>query len=119
MGRGTSVPRPLFLTSDPRRIFRSLKDFADTLPDYAKDIWLNLGSVLSDQTLGDQRKYGLLLSCAHAAGDKPIVEAAEAEAEGRLDDQRVGRDWRAIGSRAGTFAKAFGMITSRSPVIGT
>ena len=35
-----------------------LKDFADTLPDYAKDLRLNLGSILSDQLLGDQRKYG-------------------------------------------------------------
>ena len=45
----------------------SLKELADTLPDFAKDIRLNLSSVLSDQTLGDQRKYGLLLACAHAA----------------------------------------------------
>ena len=36
----------------------SLKQFADTLPDYAKDLRLNLGSLLSDQLLGDQRKYG-------------------------------------------------------------
>src|SRR5688500_3210635 len=43
----------------------ALKDFADTLPEYAKDLRLNLGSLLSDQMLGDQRKYGLLLACAH------------------------------------------------------
>lgn len=65
----------------------SLKHFADALPDYAKDIRLNLGSLLSDQTLGDQRKYGLLLTCAHAAGYKPIVAAAEAEAEGKLSPE--------------------------------
>ena len=46
----------------------SLKEFADTLPDYAKDLRLNLGSLLSDQMLGDQRKYGLLLACAHGTG---------------------------------------------------
>lgn len=57
----------------------SLKAFSDALPDYAKDIRLNLGSLLSDQMLGDQRKYGLLLACAHGSGYKPIVEAAEAE----------------------------------------
>ncbi|MBD3761187.1 carboxymuconolactone decarboxylase family protein [Rhizorhabdus sp.] len=62
----------------------SLKSFADALPDYAKDIRLNLGSLLSDQTLNDQRKYGLLLACAHGSGYRPIVEAAEAEAEGKL-----------------------------------
>jgi alkyl hydroperoxide reductase subunit D len=64
----------------------SLKDFADTLPDYAKDIRLNIGSLLSDQTLGDARKYGLLLACAHGTGHKPLVDAAEAEIAGKLDD---------------------------------
>ena len=62
----------------------SLKEFADTLPDYAKDLRLNLSSVLSDQLLGDQRKYGLLLSCAHGTGYRPLVAAAEAEVEGKL-----------------------------------
>jgi len=62
----------------------SLKTFADALPDYAKDIRLNVGSLLGDQTLGDQRKYGLLHACAHGSGYKPIVEATEAEAEGKL-----------------------------------
>ena len=62
----------------------SLKHFAEALPDYAKDIRLNLGSILSDQLLGDQRKYGLLLACAHGTGHRPLVEAAEAEVEGKL-----------------------------------
>jgi lipoyl-dependent peroxiredoxin subunit D len=65
----------------------SLKAFADTLPDYAKDLRLNVGSLLNDQTLGDQRKYGLLLTCAHGSGYKPLVEAAEAEAEGKLSPE--------------------------------
>ena len=62
----------------------SLKDFADTLPDYAKDLRLNLGSLLNDQSLGDQRKYGLLLACAHGTGYRPIVAAAEAECAPKL-----------------------------------
>ncbi|TZG28650.1 carboxymuconolactone decarboxylase family protein [Sphingomonas montanisoli] len=65
----------------------SLKTFADALPDYAKDIRLNVGSLISDQTLGDQRKYGLLLACAHGSGYKPIVDAVEAEAEGKLSPE--------------------------------
>src|SRR5918997_2819789 len=65
----------------------SLKQFADALPDYAKDLRLNISSALNDQTLGDQRKYGLLLACAHGTGYKPIVAAAEAEAEGKLSEQ--------------------------------
>ena len=62
----------------------SLKEFADALPEYAKDLRLNLGSLLNDQTLGDQRKYGLILACAHGTGYRPIVAAAEAEVEGKL-----------------------------------
>jgi len=63
---------------------QNLKEFADTLPDYAKDLRLNLGSILSDQLLGDQRKYGLLLACAHGTGYRPLVAAAEAEVAGKL-----------------------------------
>ena len=64
----------------------SLKDFADRLPDYAKDLRLNIGSLLADQILGDNRKYGLILTCAHGTGYKPLVDAAEAEIAGRLDE---------------------------------
>ena len=71
--------RALFSLVDELETPMSLKEFSDALPDYAKDIRLNVGSLLGDQTLGDQRKYGLLLACAHGSGYKPIVEAAEAE----------------------------------------
>ena len=64
----------------------SLKLFADALPEYAKDLRLNLGSMLGDQTIGDNRKYGLILACAHGTGYKPLVEAAEAEVAGKLDE---------------------------------
>ncbi|HSQ56876.1 MAG TPA: carboxymuconolactone decarboxylase family protein [Gemmata sp.] len=65
----------------------SFKHFAESLPDYAKDIRLNLGSILSDQLMGEERKLSLLLSCAHGSGYKPLVEAAEAEVSGKLSDQ--------------------------------
>jgi len=69
-----------------KEIFMSLKQFADSLPEYAKDLRLNISSLLNDQSLSDQRKYGLMLACAHGTGYRPIVAAAEAEAEGKLDD---------------------------------
>jgi alkyl hydroperoxide reductase subunit D len=67
----------------------SLKQLADSLPDYAKDIRLNLTSILSDQILGDERKGGLLLACAHGSGYKPLVDAAEAEIAGKLSDAQA------------------------------
>ena len=54
----------------------SLKQFAEALPDYAKDLRLNLGSILTDQLIGEERKLGLLLACAHGSGYRPLVEAA-------------------------------------------
>jgi len=65
----------------------SLKEFADTLPDYAKDLRLNIGSLLNEQSLTDQRKYGLILACAHGTGYRPVVAAAEAEVEGKLNPE--------------------------------
>jgi alkyl hydroperoxide reductase subunit D len=65
----------------------SLKEFVDTLPDYAKDLRLNTSSLLNDQTLGDQRKYGLILACAHGTGYRPVVAAAEAEVQGKLSPE--------------------------------
>lgn len=62
----------------------SLRDFADSLPDYARDLRLNIGALLDDPALADQRKYGLILACAHGTGYRPIVLAAEGEAAGRL-----------------------------------
>lgn len=65
----------------------SLKTFAESLPDYAKDLRLNLTSILSDQLLGEERKSGLLLACAHGSGYRPLVEAAEADVGGKLSEQ--------------------------------
>ena len=65
----------------------SLKQFADALPEYAKDLRLNLGSMLTDQLMGEERKLGLLLACAHGSGYRPLVAAAEAEVAGKLDEK--------------------------------
>lgn len=65
----------------------SLKTLSEALPEYAKDLRLNVGSLLADQLLGDQRKYGLILACAHGTGYKPMVEAAEAECDGKLSPE--------------------------------
>jgi alkyl hydroperoxide reductase subunit D len=65
----------------------SLKDFAGQLPDFAKDIRLNVGSLLNESNLTDQRKFGLLLACAHGSGHKPLVEAAEAECTPKLSPE--------------------------------
>jgi len=67
----------------------SLNDLARTLPDYAKDLRLNVSSLLAEQALTDQQKYGTFVACAHAAGHRPLIEAAEAEAAPKLSAEAM------------------------------
>src|SRR5690606_35192555 len=73
-----------------RRFFRSrIESMAfdalrDTLPDYAKDIKLTLGSLANDQTLTDQQKWGAFLACAQATGVPSLIRALEAETSDKL-----------------------------------
>ncbi len=64
----------------------SLNDLARTLPDYAKDLRLNLSSLLTEQGLTDQQKFGCLVACAHAASHRPLIVAAETEATAKLTE---------------------------------
>ena len=67
----------------------TLTELARTIPDYAKDLRLNIGSLLGETILNDQRKYGLLVACAHATGHRPLIEAAEAEAAPKLSAEAM------------------------------
>jgi alkyl hydroperoxide reductase subunit D len=67
----------------------ALAELAQSLPDYAKDLRLNLSSLLNDQSLSDQQKYGTLLASALATGHKPLIAEAEGEATDRLAAEAV------------------------------
>ena len=56
----------------------------DQIPDYAKDIRLNLGSLMNETVLTDQQKYGALFASALASRNDDVIRAARAEAEPRL-----------------------------------
>lgn len=62
----------------------ALAELAQTLPDFARDLRLNLSSLLNEAALTDQQKFGTLLACAHATGVKPLIAAAETDAAARL-----------------------------------
>ncbi|WP_426443172.1 carboxymuconolactone decarboxylase family protein [Bradyrhizobium genosp. P] len=53
----------------------SIEQLKDQIPDFAKDVRLNLTSMMADDTLSPQSKYGLLLASAIATRN-PIVIAA-------------------------------------------
>jgi lipoyl-dependent peroxiredoxin subunit D len=55
----------------------SIDALRDLIPDYAKDISLNLSSLASEQVLSDQQKWGAFLACAYAIGVPQVVKHIE------------------------------------------
>lgn len=67
----------------------SLDTLKSLLPDYAKDLKLNLGSLANEVTLTDQQKYGCYLAVAHAVGEPQTLRALAAEAEDKMTPEGV------------------------------
>lgn len=65
----------------------SLDSLRDTLPDYAKDQKLNLGTLASDATLSEQQKWGSFLAAAFASGEPALIKAVAAEVESKLSPE--------------------------------
>jgi len=62
----------------------TLETIKQALPDYAKDIKLNLSSVMGDEVLTEQQRYGALLAAALACRNGGVIAAAEAESSPKL-----------------------------------
>jgi lipoyl-dependent peroxiredoxin subunit D len=58
----------------------SLDGLRESLPDYAKDLSLNLSSLVSESVLNDQQKWGCFVASAYAVGTPQVVKAVEAAA---------------------------------------
>jgi len=54
------------------------------LPAYAKDLKLNLSSLMREEVLSPVRRYGALLAAALASGNTTLIKAVTEEAEGFL-----------------------------------
>lgn len=52
----------------------------ESLPAYAKDIKLNLGSVITTSSLGEQRLWGTVLACALATRSPKVIAEISQEA---------------------------------------
>jgi len=59
------------------------------LPDYAKDIKLNLSSAAADPTLNPQRLWGTMLAAARAAREPRTIAAIEAEAALHMPSEAI------------------------------
>lgn len=68
----------------------SLEGLRARLPDYAKDIRLNLGSLATETALTDQQKYGAFLASALASRNAATIRAIAAFAADRLSPEAAG-----------------------------
>jgi lipoyl-dependent peroxiredoxin subunit D len=67
----------------------SLEALRQTIPDYAKDVRINLSQIVGDGLLNDQRRWGALLAAAHATGFPPLIRAVNADAESRISTAAI------------------------------
>ena len=58
----------------------SIDTIKNQIPEYAKDIKLNLSSLVNEETLTSQQLWGCLLSCAMAAGNAEVIRNIAGEA---------------------------------------
>jgi alkyl hydroperoxide reductase subunit D len=64
----------------------SIESLKSQIPEYAKDIKLNLSSMANDETLTKQQLWGCMLASALGTRSAPIIAAIEAEASQHLSD---------------------------------
>ncbi|MGH1378783.1 MAG: carboxymuconolactone decarboxylase family protein [Alphaproteobacteria bacterium] len=65
----------------------SVSELKSRIPDYAKDIKLNLSSLAGDETLNPQRLWGTFLVSALATGNDDVIAAINSEAKEHLSDE--------------------------------
>jgi alkyl hydroperoxide reductase subunit D len=65
----------------------NLETLKNALPDYAKDLKLNLGALSNETSLNDQQKWGVFLATAYAVGEPTTVRAINGEVQGRLSPE--------------------------------
>jgi alkyl hydroperoxide reductase subunit D len=62
----------------------SIETLKNLLPEYAKDIKLNLSSLAIDETLTAQQLWGCFLACAMTSGNDDVIRQINSEASAHL-----------------------------------
>ena len=62
----------------------SIQTLKDRLPEYAKDLKLNLGSLAAETVLNDTLKAGTFVAAAFASRNPEVIAAVNAEFAGKL-----------------------------------
>lgn len=65
----------------------SIDNLKKNIPDYAKDIKLNLSTLVNEETLTDQQKWGCFLACALNTKNDVVIKAVEADALDHLSEE--------------------------------
>jgi lipoyl-dependent peroxiredoxin subunit D len=65
----------------------NLETLKNALPEYAKDLKLNLGTLSNETSLNDQQKWGVFLATAFAVGEPTTVQAIAGEAATRISPE--------------------------------
>ena len=63
----------------------SIDTLKSRIPDFAKDVRLNLSTMAGDETLTPAQKYGLFIACGIASRNAEVRKALEAEAAAHID----------------------------------
>ncbi len=67
----------------------SIDELKSHMPDYAKDIKLNLSSLSSEESLNDQQKWGTFLASALATRCSTVITEVESEAADNLSAEAL------------------------------
>jgi lipoyl-dependent peroxiredoxin subunit D len=65
----------------------SIESLKAAIPDYAKDIRLNLGSLMQITSLTEQQLHGTLLACAIASRNEMVLSALDEETSSHLSPE--------------------------------
>lgn len=67
----------------------SVDTLKNQIPDYAKDIKLNLSSLATDETLTTQQLWGCMTACALASRNETVIKEVIAEASEIISDEAM------------------------------
>ena len=67
----------------------SIENLKSQMPAYAKDIKLNLSSLLNEDILAEQTLWGTLVACAYGTKNAKVIAEIETEAKEHLSDEAL------------------------------
>ena len=67
----------------------SFDDIKSQLPDFAKDLKLSLGTLINDESLTDQQKWGCFVVAALASRNKNVIQAIVGDVANKLSSEAL------------------------------